>query len=205
MKLLVIGDVHASGYSLEALLNQVSDLDERVVVFTGDLIDRGPNLRKVMDIVRSNGYLTVLGNHESMLLEHYEHYKLRQFGNSNDDDRVFPTSKTLSAITEDDIRWIKTFPLSLRFKNIIDKEIVITHAPYPFDEFDPSAVDNWNYSPPRCTSIYNIFGHIRNPIPKVYMGRGIGIDTGCAYGNLLTGLLLPEMKTVFQTNVDIIR
>jgi len=76
MKYDLIGDIHGHADELEALLQHMgySHVDgcyrhpERVVIFLGDFIDRGPKqrdvLRIVMAMVRQGGSLAVMGNHE---------------------------------------------------------------------------------------------------------------------------------------------
>ena len=75
----VVGDIHGRLDLLDQLLGQIeSDLAERpakriLLVFLGDLIDRGPNSAQVIDRLRTYrraGVRTVflLGNHEEVLL-----------------------------------------------------------------------------------------------------------------------------------------
>jgi serine/threonine protein phosphatase 1 len=75
----VVGDVHGRLDLLDRLLGEIyRDMAERrprktLLVFLGDLIDRGPNSAQVIDRLRSyrsNGVRTVflLGNHEEVLL-----------------------------------------------------------------------------------------------------------------------------------------
>jgi serine/threonine protein phosphatase 1 len=74
--LLVIGDVHGEDELLERLLAQVlarADCAGRWLVFVGDLIDRGPNPRavvqRVIDLHAQRGQVAVcMGNHELALL-----------------------------------------------------------------------------------------------------------------------------------------
>ena len=72
----LFGDIHGHSEPLEALLAQlgyhhtdgVYRRPDRQVIFLGDFIDRGPNQREVIDIVRpmidSGAALSVMGNHE---------------------------------------------------------------------------------------------------------------------------------------------
>ena len=57
----VIGDIHGRSDQLAALLDQLGDL--RIVV-AGDLCDRGPDTRGVLDLLISRQALGVRGNHE---------------------------------------------------------------------------------------------------------------------------------------------
>jgi serine/threonine protein phosphatase 1 len=66
----VIGDVHGQADALEELLAALDiEIGDRIVML-GDLIDRGPDSRKVVRICRTREYITVLrGNHEQMVLD----------------------------------------------------------------------------------------------------------------------------------------
>ena len=84
-RLLAIGDIHGAGASFRALLQRIGLVDEAhhwaggraVFVQTGDFMDRGPEVRSVMDLlmrledeaVADGGRVEVLlGNHEVMNL-----------------------------------------------------------------------------------------------------------------------------------------
>ncbi|MBX3437845.1 MAG: metallophosphoesterase [Planctomycetaceae bacterium] len=68
----VIGDVHGQVDKLESLLDQLNflpDLDERWIVFIGDLVDRGPDpmgaIECVLDLIEDHPRTTcIAGNHE---------------------------------------------------------------------------------------------------------------------------------------------
>ena len=68
-KRLVIGDVHGHYGALCSLLAEIGIDNDDQVYFLGDLIDRGPESAKVVDLVIKNQYKCILGNHEIMLLE----------------------------------------------------------------------------------------------------------------------------------------
>ena len=82
-RLIAIGDVHGNYGALEELLQQANLLGKKLewsgkratLVFTGDLLDRGADSRKVLDLLmrlegeanRRRGHvIVVLGNHEIM-------------------------------------------------------------------------------------------------------------------------------------------
>lgn len=68
----VIGDVHGDVSKLRALLKVVPD---RKLVFVGDLVNRGPDSRAVMDavagLVAERRAVLVRGNHEAALLSYW--------------------------------------------------------------------------------------------------------------------------------------
>lgn len=125
----IIGDIHGHADKLEALLQKLGYMlhegfyrhAERKVLFLGDYIDRGPNIKAVLEIVRGmveTGSATALmGNHEynalcfhfqesegghlrkhliKNIVQHYE--TLRQFQNEQE-------------VYEDYLEWFKTLPL----------------------------------------------------------------------------------------------
>ncbi|MDZ7910824.1 MAG: metallophosphoesterase [Rhodococcus sp. (in: high G+C Gram-positive bacteria)] len=72
----VIGDVHGCSLSLEKLLTRmdyrcdqgVYRHTNRLAIFVGDIIDRGPHIREAVNIIRgmvdANCAICILGNHE---------------------------------------------------------------------------------------------------------------------------------------------
>lgn len=61
----VIGDVHGNYKTLLALVEKLPK--DAILIFVGDLIDRGKESAKVVRFVRENNHLCVLGNHEEMM------------------------------------------------------------------------------------------------------------------------------------------
>jgi len=72
-RLLAVGDVHGYRDKLEMLMDKVKPTGDDQVVFLGDLIDRGPDSKGVLEYVlefcRTFPKTVVLrGNHEDLLL-----------------------------------------------------------------------------------------------------------------------------------------
>lgn len=66
--LFIIGDTHGRFPEVKKLINKI-DTNETRVIFTGDLIDRGKEGRKIINFVRDNNFECVIGNHEIMFIE----------------------------------------------------------------------------------------------------------------------------------------
>ncbi|MBR7928360.1 metallophosphoesterase [Aerococcaceae bacterium zg-ZUI334] len=68
----VIGDVHGMADMLEQLL-QEWDQENEQLIFVGDLIDRGPKIKRTLELAiglqENKGANIICGNHEAMLLE----------------------------------------------------------------------------------------------------------------------------------------
>jgi len=73
-RLLAIGDIHGCFNPLHELIERKIQLSKSdTLVLLGDYIDRGPQVKKVIDYIRAlreDGYqlVTLMGNHEDMLL-----------------------------------------------------------------------------------------------------------------------------------------
>lgn len=67
---LVIGDLHGCYHLLEVLLEHLSfdPLKDRLLS-VGDLVDRGPESLRCLELLHEPWFHAVLGNHEQMLLE----------------------------------------------------------------------------------------------------------------------------------------
>jgi serine/threonine protein phosphatase 1 len=72
-----VGDIHGCLNRLEMLLDEVQpDLEQDILLFVGDYIDRGPDSRRVVDYVLGlqqrhprEHVVCLKGNHEAMLLD----------------------------------------------------------------------------------------------------------------------------------------
>ena len=149
MKHYAIGDVHGE---YELLLKLVGTLPkDSKLYFVGDLIDRGPDSKKVVNFVRSGNHKCALGNHEDMMIEeskkmkkHKRYYRigpewaqnggistLMSYGIVEETDDGFRHTEDLDCIDRfiEDAEWMRTLPLAITAgvkHNGLD--IVITHA-----------------------------------------------------------------------------
>jgi serine/threonine protein phosphatase 1 len=113
---IVIGDVHGHYDGLMRLFDAIAPSASDSVYFLGDLIDRGPKSCQVVEFVKQSGHVSLLGNHEQLLLDAFP-------GN-----RIHPQAMqawiysggqaTLSSYTSIDtllehINWIQTLPSHL--------------------------------------------------------------------------------------------
>ena len=76
-RILAIGDIHGCNQKLQALLSRVGpDPQTDTLVFIGDYLDRGPDVRDVLDTLIDlgetfPGLICLKGNHEEMFLNYY--------------------------------------------------------------------------------------------------------------------------------------
>lgn len=60
----IIGDTHGCYQTLCKLIEQLPNKYESRICFVGDLIDRGPQSKQIIDLIQKYNYDCVLGNHE---------------------------------------------------------------------------------------------------------------------------------------------
>lgn len=72
-----IGDIHGCNSQLQHLLNWIAPTKNDTVIFLGDMIDRGDDSKGVLDTImalqQQCPVVTVMGNHEQMLLQSRKH------------------------------------------------------------------------------------------------------------------------------------
>jgi serine/threonine protein phosphatase 1 len=147
----IIGDVHGCLDTLKKLLEQLPDWETKRVAFVGDLIDRGPKSRQVVDFVRDlveRGVADcVLGNHEQMMIDwtgrfsdmmwignggqqckdsYYEKPSPTDPRNDPESDEYKPGSYLKGDFNkeafEDHKDWFRTLPVYMEYKDIKNED-----------------------------------------------------------------------------------
>lgn len=109
MKTLILSDIHANIYALEAIWAKEKDADR--VLCLGDLVDYGPRPKPVIDWVRSQPNITcVQGNHDRWLATCYRQGLTM--------DAVAPEDRywvhyNVGLVDEDDIAFLEGLPLEM--------------------------------------------------------------------------------------------
>ena len=133
----IIGDIHGHADALEALLGQMGYRQaggawrhpERQAVFVGDFIDRGPQQRESVDLVRrmvdAGSAQAVMGNHEFNAIawftkdpdcpgEYLRRHHSSKYGDSNRrQHQAFLDAVEGPPLHEELVSWFKTLPLFL--------------------------------------------------------------------------------------------
>jgi bis(5'-nucleosyl)-tetraphosphatase (symmetrical) len=184
-----VGDVQGCHQELLDLLAAAGfDRARHQLAFVGDLVNRGPQSRAVLELARDHDALVVLGNHEEALL----------LGHSSETlDRV------RAQLDDEWLRWIASWPPFVRGGG--DDPFILVHGGIPpgvppedadLEQLlklrtvdDRPWFDFW--SGPETV----VFGHWATR-GKVDLPLVKGLDTGCVYGRELTGLFWPERRWV---------
>lgn len=139
----IISDVHGCMNTLMALLEKLpKEVTPKDIIFVGDLIDRGPDSRKVINFVRDGGYDVVLGNHEELMIEAVNNYI-----NHNvevEDNRIWMQNGGRACLANyqesygtdydsliEDTEWLRNLPnIGIYTSELDDKGriLVVTHA-----------------------------------------------------------------------------
>jgi len=110
---IIVGDVHGMLHALEALLGLLAIRPADHVVFLGDLINKGPDSRGVLSLVRSlrdqgHDIVLLMGNHEERLLRYH-----RRCSNGQGTDVASPPrlDAFLTSLSEDDLQFLQSAQL----------------------------------------------------------------------------------------------
>lgn len=193
--MLIIGDVAGQFKTLMALLKKCPDRD---VLFVGDLVDRGPQSKDVVEWVMKNAK-SLMGNHEHMMLNAYldkDYYERRVWEDHNGGDRTLASYGVSDAreLPEDHMEWIGKLPLYHLMPGYL-----ISHAPLrpgleiteaanlgggfggQFIDYKSEFTFLWNRKEPVRRAEIQVFGHnaYHDPlIMKDELGKyAYGIDT----------------------------
>jgi diadenosine tetraphosphatase ApaH/serine/threonine PP2A family protein phosphatase len=203
-----IGDVHGCAPELDDLLAILALSEGDEVVFVGDLVARGPDTVRVLEIARALSAASVRGNHEHrMILAH----RARQNGERG--PRLSPShQKVLSDLKEEDWRYLESLPLSLEFP---DHKVRVVHAGV-VPNLELSAQEAWTlmhirsltslgaasdrYSERSWAADYDqephvVFGHNAQAGLQLHP-HATGLDTACVYGGRLSALVLEKGQGV---------
>lgn len=225
----IIGDVHGCYIELKNILDKlgyfiddetnnmvyVQNSEGRTAVFLGDIVDRGPDivkvLRLVMTMVKEKKALCVLGNHDYKLLRYLKGRNVKvAHGLEESVNQLISQSKEF-------IREVRDFINNLPTHYVLDKgNLVVAHAGIKKDMIGKEGKYVLNFTlygevtgkkdelglPIRgdWAAKYDgqaiiVYGH--TPRAEVYIKNNtINIDTGCVFGNKLTALRYPEMELV---------
>jgi serine/threonine protein phosphatase 1 len=206
-RIIAIGDIHGCHQEFAELLGMLELTKDDRLILLGDLVNRGPDSCKVIDLARAHNALSLLGNHELRLLE---------YRRTKDESLIKETDlDTHTKLRPEDWAYLEAMPLT---HELPDLNMVFVHGGFlpgepwqkqpahivtriqvidsngkPRKRSDaPDALpwaDQWNGPP------FVVYGH--TPRPEIYKLKwSVGIDTACVMGGALTAFILPERRFV---------
>ncbi len=204
----VISDIHGCLQTLLALVEKIpSDYE---VILAGDLIDRGPDSKGVVEWAMNSKTRCVLGNHEDMMLyacgrRHREQSNYLHISDWQRNGGGSTLEEWGGEMPDDVLNWVDGLPFFIR-----EGEFEISHTGWGgFDKihrmtklWSRHGIDN---QIKRVDGIYRIFGHTQKQEPWIEKDFAM-IDTGCAYKDrgmgMLTAFLIPDKTIIQQRNID---
>lgn len=204
-RLFAIGDIHGCHAEFAELLARLDLAANDRLVLLGDLINRGPDSTRVIDLAREHGAISLLGNHEFRLLK-FRRTGDRKHLKERDDE-------TLARLRPEDWAYLEAMPLTFeepelntvfvhggflpnepwqrQSAEVVTRIQVIDTDGNPAKRADamnaPSWADLWSGPP------FVVYGH--TPRPEIYKLKwSVGIDTGCVLGGHLTAFELTERR-----------
>lgn len=206
-RIIAIGDIHGCYQEFAELLERLALQKEDQLILLGDLVNRGPDSNKVIDLARANRALSLLGNHELRLLNYrksgdtsfLKETDVATYEKLRPDDWAYLAAMPLTHYIEElntlfvhggflpNEPWQKQPAHVVTRIQVIDKD----GRPRKRAECDdcPAWADLWSGPP------FVVYGH--TPRPEIYKLKwSVGIDTACAMGGYLTAYILPEKRFV---------
>lgn len=201
--MILISDIHGCYLTLLQLIAKCPD---EQIVFCGDLVDRGPRSREVIQFAIDQKIPTVIGNHDHMMADYLlKKGELLKHGNP-DCWAVNGAMSTIESYNNNDscmmahAEWLADLPFFIEYDDLL-----VTHNGNGRDGL------NWfeqiwtrNILKAKCHR-FRVFGH--TPGSDVVIDdreKYANIDTGCAYkkfGNL-TAFRWPQREIITQTCID---
>ena len=185
-RLFIVGDVQGCADELDDLLRAARLESGRRLCFVGDLINRGPRSKAVLERAVAEDALVVVGNHEDGLLKGKETDTLQRVRDELGDE------------LDRWLQWIVALPTFLR-----DEWLIVVHAgiapgkrPEGCTRAELTRIrdvdgrpwfDSWRGPETVVYGHWSVRGKVDLPLVK-------GLDTGCVYGGELTGLYWPEQR-----------
>lgn len=210
-RVAIVGDIHGSADRLERLLHAL----DRPLLVAGDLCDRGPDTRGVLDLLVDAGASGVLGNHDLWFarwsmghgLDPFAlsaamggHATLASYGAGPEDWQIVPRAHAafvngLHLVIDLEVAgvpyWLCHAGLPPGLPSPVPPDILVRlahQAPEAllWTKQDPTAMPD--------TGRTLVHGHVR--LPRVFdNGHTLSLDTGSPHREL-TAVLLPERVTL---------
>ncbi len=210
-----VGDIHGMRRLLDDLIGRIeadAGDDQAVVVFLGDLVNRGPSSRQVLERLiegpqrRGDRWITLRGNHDQLVLDAVagksqtafrrwmEKGGLETLASYGVSRKEASLSRARRAIPSEHLKFLDGLPFSFRAG-----EHFFVHAGIdprrPLDRQSEAAMMTIRDPFLRGSHLLPftvVHGHVPSPGGPVVAPRRIGVDTGAYSSGVLTAVALRE-------------
>lgn len=208
-RIIAIGDIHGCHQEFAELLEKLELTKDDRLVLVGDLVNRGPDSCKVIDLARQFRAISLLGNHELRLLTYRKNKTpAAEISRETDadtfqklrfEDWAYLESMQLTYYVEElntvfvHGGFLPNEPWQRQSAEVVTRIQSINSQGRPCKRAEapdaPPWADLWSGPP------FVVYGH--TPRPEVYKLKwSVGIDTACVMGGCLTAYILPEKRFV---------
>lgn len=145
MKYLVLSDIHANLYALQAVIEDAKEFDQ--IIFLGDLANFGARPCECVDLLREYSPICIMGNHDQKII-------------TANAKRNFWDEWSREKLNDEQIKWIAGF----EEKRILEDHVLLLHGTYDVE------YDILPNTPNR--EVKNAFkNHITSNIKEVWFGH----------------------------------
>lgn len=208
----LIGDVHGCLDELKHLIKKAKVTPENcLIIFCGDIINKGPKNIETLNFVRDLGAFTVRGNHEENVVNQWMKYQAVSAKGKTYKPKKEHLEYWYQKLTDDDIKYIVELPYTISIPSL---DAIVVHAglvpgiplkkqkptdmvlmrnlilgkdgvPKASEEHDVGSA--WAQHWPGPQHVY--FGHnARRGLQQHKFATGL--DTACVKGKKLTGIFM---------------
>lgn len=181
VRLAVFSDVHGNIHGLQAVLEDITRRKADVVWCGGDLVGYGANSGEVVDLIRSRGIPTVMGNYDDGV----GHFRL-VCGCDYPDEAAMARGLrsiewTKQHTTDDQKAFLRSLPYRMQ-RTVEGRQVVLVHASpaalneYLFEDV-PEALFRSHLAAAGADVL--IFGHTHKPFHKTLDGKHL-VNSGSA-------------------------
>ena len=206
-RLIAVGDIHGCHKEFADLLDKLDQKKDDRLILLGDLISRGPDSGKVVELAREHATASLLGNHELRHLNyrrtddpsHLKKYDYATMEQLRGKDWEYLESMKLTYEDEElgvvfvHGGFLPGRPWQKQPARIVTRIQVVGKDGEPHKRSEMPDAPHWSTlweGPP-----FVVYGH--TPRPDISRTKWtLGIDTACVLGGSLTAYVLPEKKIV---------
>jgi serine/threonine protein phosphatase 1 len=214
VRILAIGDIHGYLRPLRALIDTIAPQRNDLLIFLGDYVDKGPDVKGVIDyliaVSKTHNTVFLRGNHDQMMIDAYREPAKSAIWSCLAGEQ--PLASYGDGTSVDLLKKVPgehwTF-LETGCRNYYEtSEFIFVHGGIRFDvtptEEEPERLQ-WmtlSLAEPHNSGRTVICGHSRQPSGKITdLGHTICVDTGITHGGWLSCLALDTFE-YWQADAD---
>lgn len=193
MKIAFLSDIHGNLQALQNVMAYLSTVQPDEKYFLGDAVGYLPNALEVLDLLHTNNFQCIKGNHEAMLLG--------EISIKENNAEVYQLNLVADAISNSQLQYIESWKTEIQF-TLNNKRFYLTHGS-PLDKLNGYVYPDSDLGI-LCDNAYDviIMGHTHRPFIKIYADK-MFINAGSVglprdVGNLSSFLMYDSNTDVFE-------